>query len=439
MDFKNSDWIKFNDDVNKYIFDTSLEIKNLIDSNYFDIDHRVLIDYLHPNLSNYFYMNQISKKDIIKNLYNNFKFNLNYHRYNCELIDFDELNLKKNSLSLGFFHRHKCFIKVVHEEYNITELNKYKKSNFKLPLYLIKKILKILNPKILSSSLNIIFDIAYIILNWKNLSNWKNLPKNIFFTAHGIYSNQSRLISAFCKSKETNIIGMQAGMPDLMFNYFYQAHYETTLSNNYLNWHPYQTNFYKSKSFGSPLSYTFEKKNKNVHINQTTTLILPQLPIRNYPIAQSGYWEKSRKKFYLLEKNLFQMISTISDKFDNLILQPKEIDKIYYKKFVEKFNLRLDIVVNNSITNDNDNLETKLSENIIFLYPSSAMLEYINFPVNFYCLFGSYNNNIHNIDFEGFSKFDGNFKSNKLKSYISKNFKNIQPNDVISYLSKITQ
>ena len=133
------------------------------------------------------------------------------------------------------------------------------------------------------------------------------------------------------------------------------------------------------------------------------------------------------------------MISNISDKFDNLILQPKEIDKIYYKKFVEKFNLSLDIVVNNSINSDNKNLETKLSENIIFLYPSSAMLEYINFPVKFFCLFGDYNNNIYNNDFKDFSKFDGNFESKELKAYISKNFKNIQPNDVISYLSRITQ
>ena len=425
------DWSNFQNNVNQFCIDQSNNIKNTLIKFGVKIDEQLLLDYLYINLIIFYYLNNTQRSNFFKNFKNKFFYNKNLK---IEQLDVNDFTFSNKILSLGAYERHPDFIKELDNHWNLVKLKTNKKKNYYINNSLLRELIKILNPKNISSIFNILYDIQFLIINKDFLTNWTSFPSNILFTAHGIYENKSRLLIAICKKNRVNIVGFQCGLSLPMFEYYYQLHYETLISNTYLNWFNFDTNHYFSKSFGSPIKYTFNKLNQNIHIEKSTTIFLPQVPIRKYNIPHSGYWEKSKKDFNKNTSLLVSSIKNIDQKFDNVSLRCKELDSLYYKKFVQRHGIKMDIKFDNSILKGEINYDNKISKDNIFLYPSTAIMEYSNLPINLFCNFGDFNNNLFNSDFKIFERYDSDQFNLKINDYILKIVKDINPAEAINKL-----
>ena len=424
-------WINFQKNASQFCIDKSNKIKNIIYKLGIKIDEQILLDYLYINLLIFFYLDNTQQSNFFKNIKNKFFFNRNLE---IEYLDLHDFNFSNKILSLAAFERHSDFKKELESCWNLAELKKKRKKSYYIDNYIFKELIKTLNPKTISSIFNIYYDIQFLIINKNFLANWRDFPSNILFTNHGIYENKSRLLVAICKKNKVNIVGFQSGLSLPMFEYFYQLHYETLISNTYLNWFKFDTNHYCSKSFGSPIKHTFNKLNQNIHVENSTTIFLPQVPFRKYNIPMSGYWEKSYKDFNKNISLLISSIKTIDQKFDNVSLRCKEFDSIYYKKIIQRHGIKMDIKFDNSILKGETNHVNKISKDNIFLYPSTAIVEYSNLPINLFCNFGEFNNNLFNSEFKLFEKYDSDKFDLKINDHISKIIKNINPTDAIKKL-----
>lgn len=402
---KSSDWNLYRKELDYFVSKKISFIQKFLEKNYsIKEDKNFYYKIFFLPLSIHFFnkkfpIKQIKKKENYKIIkYLNFSNYLKHLRsLRVHIFKDSKIKLSKN-VSINFFHRHSEFkqicSKIISE---INSKNFEKKISFKS--LFINLQLKYFSDLKKNNVLFLKRRLVILILNYKFLKEKSSRVKNILISNHGIMGNEDQILLG-CLSKKAKIFSLQSGYLHFKAKYHDQDDYLDKISHKILCWGKEINRNSKYYTFGSLYSH----KNKLIN-NRESVIILPSVPLRNNRIPISSYFSHTKNEFTdLIIKKIIQEIRKINMKDKNCLLQCKDCDYEYYKKYFEKFNIKNKLV----FSKINEELFGKVYKKTYIFYFSTSIIEnyftkskiklcinsaWIDFNKNYKNILSSINNN----------------------------------------------
>ena len=365
---KNIDWNSYKKELDIYIDAKIIFLQKFLKKKFFiDEDKEFYYKIFFLSLSRYYFNKKFPNNypEIEKKEKNFITKLLSFSDYlKIEILKNSEIKFTKN-VSINFFHRHSKFKKINSDL--ISEISGKKiKKKISIKSFLINIHLKHFSNLKKNELLFLRRRIILLILNYKFLK--KNSPKikNILITTHGVMSNIDQVMLG-CLSQNAKIISMVSGLPHFMYKYHDQDDYIEKISSKILTWGKNIKKNSKYITFGS--FYSNMNKAKN---NKESIIILPSVPNRNSRNPVSSYANLNKTEFSkFIMKNIINEIKKINSHDKNSLLQCKIDDYQYYKKFLQKYQIKNNLVYANV---NNEKFGSTFNKTYV-LYFSTAIVE----------------------------------------------------------------
>ena len=331
--FTSQFWKKFKKDFENWLSNFSLELKEAFPQKLEHLSQHDIANYLYvPACRDYLkkYQSVYTPKTYLEKI-KTLKYNLKKSSYIFVDSYSDKQEFSKTEF-FKFFHRHEKLFPL-HFQKDRGEF-KIKK---KLFLTVLDPGLQKLLDNFSLKSINLIEQIATLLINIDIFSKIKKLPSNIFTSAH--WCQNSSLHQAFltyAKSKGSSIYILQPGYFHPLAAYYDQFEFEKRIASYMITW---QSGLIEKNSDTVELGFGSLYCNRKIPIREGTCVVLPQIPSFNFIRGQSKSFGLGKtlfnqsKAFSHIKKYVFDLAES-SNKF--IYLRTKISDLENYKKEFNK-------------------------------------------------------------------------------------------------------
>jgi len=285
-------WKTFKKDFECWLSNFSLELKKTYPQKLKDLSQHDIANYLYvPACRDYFnrYQNLYAPKSYLEKI-KIFKQNLKKSSYIYVDKYSDEQEFSKTEF-FKFFYRHEKLFPTRYQ--NDRGVLKKKKKIF---LTGFSPSLQKLLDDCSFKTINLITQIATLLVNIDMFSNIKKLPYNIFTSAHWCQNNSlHQAFLTYAKSKGSSIYILQPGYFHPLSAFYDQFEFEKRIASHIITW---QTGLLENCSDTVELGFGSLYCNRKSPIRNGTCVVLPQIPIFNFVRGQSKSFGLGNNLFY---------------------------------------------------------------------------------------------------------------------------------------------